>query len=115
MSKKTMYDHTLILSTSKIDMPEGVNADFILKIINQTEITTEYFGVELDNPTDYENEEMKAAESAKSFFEFYFSTVQEMEYHLLTKEEARHLLDTLFNTGAKSEIMAGIKDVTIYI
>ena len=56
-----MIDHTLILSTTKVAIPEGVTIDFITNLLNRGLTGIEYFGPELDNPECYIDEDMTAA------------------------------------------------------
>lgn len=48
-----MANHTLILSTAKVAIPEGVTIDFIKSLINRGLTGIEYFGPEIDNQEDF--------------------------------------------------------------
>lgn len=110
-----MQNHTLILSTAKLPIPEGVTIDFVTNLLNRGLTGIEYFGVELDNPECYIDEDMEAASSEITYFEFHFETQDPIDYNSLNEVEVDQLIYDLIKKSAHVELRADEKDITLYL
>jgi hypothetical protein len=110
-----MMDHTLILSTAKVVIPEGVTIDFITNILNRGLTGIEYFGLELDNPECYIDEDMTAVASEITYFEFHFETPEPIDYDSLNEVEVDQLIYNEIKKSTRIELRADGKDITVYL
>lgn len=108
-----MENHTLILSTAKIEIPKGVTIEFITNLINRGLTGIEYFGVEIDNQEDFIEPDMKVASEEISYFEFFFDTDEPIEYDQLSETDVDGFLLDLIKKSAGIELRADGKDITI--
>lgn len=110
-----MFSHTLTVSTAKIPIPDQVSIDFITSLINRGVAMVEYFGPEIDNCEDYVEEDMKLVSGQISYFEFYFSTEQSIDYDALTETEVDQVLFDAIDKSDKIKLQADQKDIMIYL
>ncbi|WP_166921977.1 hypothetical protein [Flavobacterium poyangense] len=80
-----MQYNTLILSTSKVIIPKVLTIDFVTRLINRGLTAIDYFGIEIDNPEDYIEKDMKEVSKSISYFEFQFETSDNIDYDSLTE------------------------------
>lgn len=110
-----MKNHTLILSTAKVTIPDVIKIDQVTNLINRGLTGIEYFGTELDNAADYIDVDMKAAAEQITFIEFYFDTEESINYEALSIEEVNEMILDVINNSAKINIGADEKDITLYL
>ena len=110
-----MKQHTLILSTAKVKIPDVITVDQVTSLINRGLTGIEYFGVEIDNQADYIDDDMRAASEEITYIEFYFETEEPIDYDSLSMEEVNVLILDIIKKSAKIEIRADEKDVTLYL
>lgn len=110
-----MFQHTLILSTSKVHIPEAINIDFIIHLVNRGLTAIDYFGYEIDNQADYVEEDMKLASAGISYFEFNFDTEESIDYGSLDTEQIYNLLFDIIEKSANIEMRTDEKDIIIYL
>lgn len=108
-----MANHTLILSTAKIEIPKGVTIGFITNLLNRGLTGIEYFGQEIDNQEDVIEPDMKVASEEISYFEFFFDTDEPIEYDQLSETDVDDFLLDLIKKSAGIELRADGKDITI--
>lgn len=110
-----MQNHTLVLSTPKIAIPESITIDFVTNLINRGVAMAEYFGPEIDNQHDYLEDDMLGGREETTFVEFYFDTDSEIDYDLLSETEVDELILSILNHSESLEIRTDGKDITIYV
>jgi len=110
-----MQNHTLILSTAKVAIPEGVTIDFITSLINRGLTGIEYFGPEIDNQEDFIEPDMKLASEEISYFEFFFDTDEPIEYDLLSETDVDGFVLDLIKKSANIDLRADEKDIIVYL
>lgn len=110
-----MKNHTLILSTAKILIPEGINIDFVTNLLNRGLTGIEYFGPELDNPECYVDQDMTAAAAEITYFEFHFETPDPIDYKSLNETEVDQLIYDEIKKSANIDLRADEKDITVYL
>ncbi|EJG02270.1 hypothetical protein [Flavobacterium sp. F52] len=110
-----MKSHTIILSTAKVAIPHQLSIDFITSLINRGLTAIDYFGVEIDNPECYVEEDMKALSETITYFEFFFDTEESIDYDSLNENEVDQLLLDQIKKSANIEIKADEKDIIIYL
>jgi len=110
-----MANHTLILSTAKVAIPERVTIDFITSLINRGLTGIEYFGPEIDNQEDFIEPDMKLASEEISYFEFFFDTEEPIEYDLLSESDVDGFVLEVIKKSANIDLRADEKDITIHL
>ena len=110
-----MENHTLILSTAKIVIPEGITINFVTNLLNRGLTGIEYFGPELDNPECYIDEDMKAAAAEITYLEFHFETPEPIEYDSLNEVQVDQLIYDEIKKSAGIDLRADEKDITVYL
>lgn len=110
-----MQYHTLILSTSKLPIPEGVAIDFVTKLLNRGLTGIEYFGCEIDNPECYISDDMKLASEEITYIDFHFDTADSIDYESLSETQVDDLISDIIKKSANIEVRADGKDVTVYL
>lgn len=110
-----MNSHTLILSTAKVTIPDGVTIDFVTKLINRGLTAIDYFGAEIDNQPDYLDEEMKVLSETISYFHFNFDTEEAIDYDSLSEIEVDNMLMDTIKKSANIELQSDHKDITVYL
>ena len=78
--------HTLILSTQRFIVPKIGQCRLVNHLIKNIEIDIDYFGIEIDNPVDYIDEEMELKIMNTSFINFFFED-NEIVYSNYAKAE----------------------------
>ncbi|BDU25154.1 hypothetical protein [Flavobacterium sp. GSB-24] len=110
-----MYNHTLTVSTARKPFPNEVSIDFVTSLINRGVAMVEYFGPEIDNCEDYVEEDMKLVSEQISYFEFYFSTEQSIDYDALSETEVDQILFDAIKKSDKIKLQSDQKDIMIYL
>ena len=110
-----MRNHSLILSTAKVAIPEGITIDYITNLLIRGLTGIEYFGTELDNPECYIDEDMTAAASEITYFEFHFETPEPIEYNSLNELQVNQLIYDEIKKSTHIELRADEKDITVYL
>ncbi|KVV16343.1 hypothetical protein [Flavobacterium sp. TAB 87] len=106
--------HTLILSTAIIILPSIGHCKLVLCLIENNKVDIDYFGVEIDNPADYMDEEMEAKIKNTTYINIHFED-EEIEYSKYSKEEILKLAKNLLVNLADIKISADDKDIDIYV
>lgn len=109
-----MEPHTLVLSATKVAIPEDPTADFVTSLINRGLTQVEYFGIEIDNHCDIISEDMAGVSSEITYIDIHFDSEQAIEYDSLNETEIDQLAVTLLHDN-RPEIRADSKDITIYL
>ncbi|WP_026730187.1 hypothetical protein [Flavobacterium denitrificans] len=110
-----MKNHSLILSTTKVSIPETVTIDFVTKLINSGLTGIEYFGQGIDNPLEEVEPDMKLINAQTSYFEFYFDTEGTIDYDSMSNEDTNRFIIELIEKSANIEMRADDKDISIYL
>lgn len=110
-----MYSHTLILETTKLELPNNIGVEFVTKLINSGLVTVEYFGIEVDNQADYESDEMINASKEKTYIEINFDTDHEINYNALSENERIEFVSNVLKYSEKPDFRTDGKDLTINI
>lgn len=109
-----MIQHTLILTTPRIEIPSVNIIEFAKELIAANLTNIDYFGIELDNGEDYINEEMQAKVESSTFLTFHF-TANEIYYNILNEDSVLNLLFKLLITNEIGQVVVNEKDIQIYI
>lgn len=109
-----MENHTLILSAPKLKIPESNIIEFIIDLISSNLLNIDYFGYELDNPVDYEDDEMIAKRLGTSYITFQFEA-DEIDYDSYKEQQTLQLIINLIESKKIGEILIDDKDIDIYI
>ncbi|OCB70197.1 hypothetical protein [Flavobacterium crassostreae] len=109
-----MENYILILTAPKLNIPESNIIEFILDLIKSNLVKIEHFGYELDNPADYENDDMIATRLGTSYFTFQFE-LNKLDYDDYTEEETLQLIVDQLQTKQIGNIIIDDKDVDVYI
>ena len=108
-----MQNHTLILSTAKVHIPESITIDFVTNLLNRGLTLIEYFGIGLDNQEDIIDEEMKVASAGITYINFHFDTPESIDYDSLPVVELEHLISEIIKKSANIDLRADEKDITV--
>ena len=108
-----MENHTLILSTPKLDVPEAVTITYVTNLLHKGLLLIEYFGIELDNTADYIDQDMKEFDENISMIDFHFSTEEPLDYDSLSVIDVERLIDNIIKQSDYVELRANEKDITI--
>ena len=106
--------HTLILLTQRFIVPKIGQCRLVNHLIKNTEIDIDYFGIEIDNPVDYIDEEMELKIMNTSFINFFFED-NEIEYSNYAKAEILKLAENLLRKPSEIIISEDSKDIDFYI
>nr|WP_181716107.1 hypothetical protein [Flavobacterium sp.]QJS06631.1 hypothetical protein [Flavobacterium sp.] len=106
--------HTLILSAKKFILPKAGQCKLVLSLIRNNEIEIDYFGMEIDNSADYQDEEMELKIKTTSFINFFFED-NEIEYSKYSKEEILKLAENLLSKSPDMIVSEDNKDIDLYI
>lgn len=109
-----MIQHTLILTTPLIEIPATNILDFAKDLIAANLTNIDYFGVELDNGTDYVDEEMQNKFNNSTYLTFHFTDI-EINYLSLNEDNVINLLFNLLNNNEIGQIIVDEKDIEVYI
>lgn len=110
-----MANHTLILSTTKTAIPANLKIDFVTNLINRGLALTEYFGIEIDNQSDYIEPDMKNVSTEITYIEIYFETKEPIDYDALSEVEVDQLILDLFTHSETKDIHSDGKDIKLYL
>lgn len=109
-----MIQHTLILSTPKVEIPSTEILEFSKNLIGANLTIIDYFGPELDNGLDYIEDEMQNTIDNSTYLTFHFKQ-PEINYLILNNDEIINLLFNLLNNNEIGQVNADEKDIEIYI
>lgn len=109
-----MIQHTLILTVPLVKIPETNILEFAKQLIADNLINIDYFGVELDNGTDYVDEEMKYSIDNSTYLTFHFSDI-EINYIIYTEDQVTNLLFNKLNNNEIGQIIVTEKDIEVFI
>jgi hypothetical protein len=110
-----MENHTFVLSTPKIAIPESISIDFVTNLINRGVAMSEYFGPAIDNQADYVEDDMKGVRETTTYIEFHFDTEEPIEYEMLSETDVDNLIFDIIKKSANIELRADGKDITVYL
>lgn len=108
-----MEQHTIILETPRREIPNEGLWIFVKALINSKLAIIEYFGVIIDNPSDYIDEEMQQKIDATTFIEINFESEDEIMYDSYSSDETLTLILDYIEQSENKEIIAYEKDITI--
>jgi len=108
-------NHTLILSTAKVSLENGVSVDYVTNLLNRGLTGIEYFGPELDNPECYIDDDMTAASAGITYLEFHFETPEPIDYDSLNEVQVDQLIYDEIKKSACIDLRADEKDITVYL
>ena len=109
-----MIQHTLILTTPKIEIPSTNILEFTKELIAANLVNIDYFGVEIDNGDDYVDDEMQSKIDNSTYLTFHFSG-SDINYVILNEDSVINLLFNLLNNREIGQIIVDEKDIEIYI
>jgi hypothetical protein len=108
-----MHHHTLILSTAKLHVPNGIVFTYVTNLLHRGLTVIEYFGTELDNTADYIDQDMKEFDEKISLIDFHFGTEEAINYDSLSVIEVEKLIDDIIKKAGHIDLRANEKDITI--
>jgi hypothetical protein len=109
-----MEAHTLVLSATKITIPDVPTIDFVTSLINRGLTQVEYFGIEIDNHCEIISDDMEAVSNEITYIDIHFDTELTIAYDSLNETEVDQLAITMLQ-DCNPEIRADLKDITIYL
>lgn len=108
-----MYHHTLILSTVKLHIPNGIDITYITNLLHRGLLLNEYFGIEIDNQPDYIDADMEEASHKLTYIDFHFDTEKPIEYDSLSIPDVEILIDNIINQSGHIDLRVNEKDITV--
>ena len=109
-----MESHTLILTIPKAEIPSNEIIEFVKDLINSNLTNIEYFGLELDNGTDFYDEDMQSKFESSTYIILHFES-EEINYKNLNEDSIYSLIIKKINENQIGQITVDEKDVEIYI
>ena len=109
-----MENYTLILTAPKLTIPSDNIIDFVKDLILSNLVNVDYFGYELDNQVDYEDDEMITKRLGTSYITFQFE-LNKIEYDDYTDDEIFELIVNQLQTKKIGEVLVDEKDIDIYL
>lgn len=109
-----MINHTIILTTPKIDIPASNIIDFTKELIITNLLNIDYFGGELDNQADYIDEKMQDKIDNTTYITFHFN-YSEIDYDKLNEVETLQLIVDVLEQQNIGEVIVDDKDVECFI
>lgn len=109
-----MVQHTLVLSTAKITLPDSVSIDFVSGLINRGLTQVEYFGCEIDNHCDIVSEDMEAVTKEITYIDMHFDSDAPINYEEFDQTDVFNFATDLLE-DCSPEIRKDEKDITIYL
>ncbi|MCK8142968.1 hypothetical protein MW871_13795 [Flavobacterium sp. I-SCBP12n] len=106
--------HVLILSTKRINIPSSDFIPLVSSLIDENEMEIDYFGIEIDNPADYLDEQMKLKISTTSFITIHFEC-DKIDYSRYSDEAILKFIIDVLHCDEEKEIKADDKDIEIII
>ena len=106
--------HTLILSTPTFVLPKTGILKIVLFLIKENKIDIDYFGIEIDNPVDYMDEEMEIRINSTCFINLFFED-EEIDYKKYSKSDILKLAENLISNSPNSEVISYDKDIDVYV
>ena len=106
--------HVLILSTKRINIPEGDFIPLIVSLIEEKEMEVDYFGIEINNSEDYFDEQMKLKINRTSFITIHFAC-DRIDYNSYTDKDVLNFTIDLLHYKEEKEVKADDKDIQIII
>lgn len=110
-----MQNHTLILSTAKLHVPEEFPITYITNLLHQGLLGIEYFGIEIDNQPDYIDADLEEASHKISYIDFHFGTEETIDYDSLSVIEVEKLIDDIIKKAGRVDLRSDGKDITVYL
>lgn len=109
-----MVQHTLVLSTAKITLPDSVSIDFVSSLINRGLTQVEYFGCEIDHHCDIVSEDMEAVSKEITYIDMHFDSDAPINYEEFEHTDVFNFAIDLLE-DCSPEIRKDEKDITIYL
>lgn len=109
-----MIQHTLILSTPKVEIPSTEILDFAKNLIVANLTSIDYFGLELDNGYDYVDDEMQNLIDNSTYLTFHF-THTDINHVILNEDEIHNLLFNFLNNSEIGQVIVDEKDIEVFI
>ncbi|MBP4142023.1 hypothetical protein J3S90_09430 [Flavobacterium sp. P4023] len=106
--------HVLILSTKRINIPASHFIQLVISLIDENEMEIDYFGIEIDNPADYLDEQMKLKINTTSFITIHFEC-DKIDYGSYSDEAVLNFITDVLRYDEEKEIKADDKDIEIII
>ncbi|WP_211356613.1 hypothetical protein [Flavobacterium daemonense] len=107
-----MYDHTLILTTTKT-ATNDLSLDFVTHLINTGDAMVEYFGVEIDNQADFIDDDMREVSREITYIEIFFDTPDPIDYDAMTEIEIDDFILKLLANSTIYDMTTDGKDVIL--
>lgn len=108
-----MEQHTIILETPRREIPNQELWIFVKALINSKLTIIEYFGVIIDNQSDYIDEEMQQKIDATTFIDINFESEEKIQYDSYSSDEILTLISHYIEQSENKEIIADDKDISI--
>lgn len=109
-----MIQHTLIISTPKIERTENVTPSAIHELIRKGLTTIDYFGLEIDNQADFIDDEMQAKIDKFIFIDIYFETEEVIDYQAKSELEIYKYYYALIENPKGEVFNADEQNIFIY-
>lgn len=107
-----MAAHTLIFRTDRFSLFEEKIFNLLIEKLNDEATTLEYFGSEIDNPFDFQHDEvLNELIESTSYITFNFDTENEIPY---SETDAKKYALNLLNEN-KVRILINEKDIEVFL
>ena len=113
----TTQTHTLILTTPRFDIPSNPNViEIINNLIHNNLVNIDYFGGELDNGIDYEDEASAIKRKSSTIITLHYdqNANDEVDYNLNDEAILNSALNLLEKTQIR-EVIVDENEIEIYI
>lgn len=108
-----MEKHTLILSTTKVRIPESITIDFVTNLINRGLAMTEYFGRKIVSEADFIANDMKAASEEITYIEIFFDTPEPIDYDSFSETDIDEFILDLIAKSKVNKLRNDGKDIIL--
>lgn len=105
-----MASHTLIFRREIFPASKNVSTDNLIELIKDENTEFDYFGEEIDNAFDYQDDELKVLILSSCFITFSFDTKQDISY---TETDPKEFA-IAFLTDKKHVIICDGKDIEVF-
>lgn len=113
----TTQTHTLILTTPRLNIPSNPNVIEIMNnLIHNNLVNIDYFGSELDNGIDYEDEAAEIKRKSSTFITLHFdqNANDNVDYNIEDEAILNRALNVILEKQIR-EVIADKNEIEIYI
>lgn len=110
-----MIQYTVVLESRRFPIPESGILELVKHLIERGKTKIDYFGLEIDNPADFADEEMERKNEETTFINISFESEVEIDIENLSEQiQINYILDIL-NTQPVVELQRDQKDISIIL